>query len=86
MLKGLGSGWTASFLVKVYSAFSRYLIRQFLKANMELKIVVVLALFLTFGAENLVKRPVVLLTEGIQNLQLDELLTLVAIKHGIWEG
>ena len=33
-------------------------------------------------AENFVKRPAVLLTERIQNLRLDGLLTLIAIKHG----
>ena len=37
---------------------------------------------MTFGAENFVKEPVVLLTEGVQNLRLDGLLTLIAITHG----
>ena len=37
---------------------------------------------MTFGAKNFVKGPVVLLTEGIQNLRLDGLLTLIAITHG----
>ena len=41
-----------------------------------------LALFLTFGAENFVKGPAMLLDEGIQNLRLDALLTLIAITHG----
>ena len=36
----------------------------------------------TFGTENFVKGPVILLTEGIQNLRLDGLLTLIAITHG----
>ena len=49
---------------------------------MEVSIVELLALFLTFGAEHIVKRPVVLLTEGVQNLRLDGLLTLIAITHG----
>ena len=39
-------------------------------------------LFVTFGEENFVKRPAVLLTEGKQNLRLDGLLTLIAIAHG----
>ena len=82
MLEGLGSGWTVSFLAKIYPALSRYLIREFLKAVTELDILVVLALFLTFVVENFVKRPVALLTEGIQNIRLDGLLTLIAIKHG----
>ena len=30
MLEGLGAGWTASFLAKVYPKLSRYLIKEFL--------------------------------------------------------
>ena len=45
---------------------------------MEVSIVELLALFVTFGAESFV----ILLTEGIQNLRLDGLLTLIAITHG----
>ena len=37
---------------------------------------------MTFGAESFVKGPAVLLTEGIQSLRLDGLLTLIAITHG----
>ena len=81
MLEGLGVGWTASFLAKVYPAVSRYLIKDFLKAVTELSIVVILALFVTFGAENFGIRQVVLLTDGVQKLQLDGLLTLIAITH-----
>ena len=47
-----------------------------------MSIVELLALFVTFGAESFVKGPVILLTEGIQNLRLDGLLTLIAITHG----
>ena len=65
MLEGLGAGWTASFLAKIYPTLSRYLIREFLQAVVEVSIVELLALFVTFGAENFVKRRVVLLTEGI---------------------
>ena len=82
MLEGLGAGWTASFLAKVYPKLSRYLIKEFLQAVVEVSIVEILALFVTFEAENFVKGPVVLLTEGIQNLRLDGLLTLIAITHG----
>ena len=42
----------------------------------------ILAIFVTFGAENFVRRPVVLLTEGVQNLRLAGVLTLIAITHG----
>ena len=82
MLEGLGAGWTASFLAKVYQSISRYLIKEFLQAVVEVSIVELIALFVTFGAENLVRRPAILLTEAVQNLRLDGLLTLIAITHG----
>ena len=81
MLEGLGAGWTASFLAKIYPNCSRYLIKEFLQAVVGVSIVELLALFVTFGAENFVKGPVVLLTEGIQNLRLDGLLALIAITR-----
>ena len=80
MLEGLGAGWTASFLV--YPSLSRYLIKKFLQAVVEVSIVELLALFVTFEAENFVRGPVILLTEGVQNLRLDGLLTLITITHG----
>ena len=82
MLEVLGARRTASFLAKVYPKNSRYLIKEFLQAVVEVSIVELLALFVTFGAENFMKGPVVLLTEGVQNLRLDELLTLITITHG----
>ena len=30
MLEGLGAGWTASFLAKIYPSLSRYLIKEFI--------------------------------------------------------
>ena len=82
MLEGLGAGWTASFLAKVYPKVSHYLIKKFLQAVVEVSKVELIALFVTFGAESFVKGPAMLLTEGIQNLRLDRLLTLIAITHG----
>ena len=82
MLEGLEAGWTASFLAKVYPKVSHYLIKEFLQAVVEVSIVELIALFVTFGAESFVKGPAMLLTEGIQNLRLDGLLTLIAITHG----
>ena len=82
MLEGLGARWTASFLAKIYPKVSHYLIKDFLQAVVEVSMVELLALFVTFGAESFVKRPAMLLTEGIQNLRLDGLLTLIAITHG----
>ena len=54
MLKGLGAGWTASFLAKNYPSLSPYLIKEFLQAVVEESIVELLTLFVTFGAENFV--------------------------------
>ena len=82
MLEGLEAGCTASFLAKVYPKVSHYLIKEFLQAVVEVSIVELLALFVTFGAESFVKRPAVLITEGVQNLRLDGLLTMIAITHG----
>ena len=82
MLEGMGAGWTASFLAKIYPKLIRFLIKEDLQAVVEVSIVELLALFVTFGAENFVKGPVVLFTERFQNLRLDGLLTLIAITHG----
>ena len=82
MLEGLGAGWTASFLAKVYPKVSHYLIKEFLQSVVRVSIVELIALFVTFGAESFVKGPAILLTDGIQNLRLDGLLTLIAITHG----
>ena len=82
MLEGLRAGWTVSFLAKFYPSLSGYLINEFLQAVVEVSIVELLALFVTFGAESFVRGPGILLTEGVQNLRLDGLLTLIAITHG----
>ena len=82
MLEGLVAGWTASFLAKVYPSLSRYLIKEFLQAVVEVSIVELLALFVTVGTEKFVRGPAILLTEGVKNLQLDGLLTLIAKTHG----
>ena len=39
MLEGLGAGWTASFLAKVYPKVSHYLIKEFLQAVVKVSIV-----------------------------------------------
>ena len=56
--------------------------KEFLKVVVEVSIFELQALFVTFGAENFVKGPAILLTEGVQNLRLDGLLMLIAITHG----
>ena len=81
MLEGLGAGWTASYLPKIYPSLSRYLIKEFLQVVVEVSIVELLALFVKFGAENILKGPAILLTEGVQILRLDAHLTLIAITH-----
>ena len=55
MLEGLGAGWTASFLAKIYPSLSRYLLKEFHPVVVEVSIVELLALFVMFGAENSVK-------------------------------
>ena len=72
---------TLSFLAKIYASLSRYLIKEFLQVVVEVSIVELLALFVTFGAENFVKESAILLTERVQSLRLDGLLTLIAITH-----
>ena len=47
MLEGLGAAWTASFLAKSYPTLSRYLIKEFLQAVVEVSIVELLVLFVT---------------------------------------
>ena len=48
MLEELGAGWTASFVAKIYPSLSRYLIKEFLQAVIEVSDVELLALFVTF--------------------------------------
>ena len=56
MLERLGAGWIASFLAKSYPSLSRYLIKEFLQVVVvEVSIVELLALFVTFGAVNFVR-------------------------------
>ena len=63
MLEGLGAGWTVSFLANIYPTLFRYLIKEFPQAVVEVSIKEILALFVTFGAEDFVNGPAVLLTE-----------------------
>ena len=66
MLEGLGAGWTASFLAKIFPKVSHYLIKEFFQEVGEISIVELLALFVKFGAESFMKGPAVLLTEGFR--------------------
>ena len=78
---GVESTRTASFQAKTHPGFSRYRIREFLKAVTGISIVVMLGPFVMFGSENFRKELAVLLTEGIQNLRLNGFLTLIAKTH-----
>ena len=73
MLEGLGA--------ENLPSFSRYLIKEFLQAVVEVSIVELLALFVTFRSENFVRGPLILLIKGVQILRLDGLLKLFAITH-----
>ena len=54
-LEGLGARWIASFLAKVYSPLSCYLIREFLEVVTEFSIVAIVGLFVTFEVKRFVK-------------------------------
>ena len=60
----------------------RYLMRKFFKAVTEVLIMKILCLFVMFGAEILEQKgPAVILTEIMQNLRLDGMLTLIAMIY-----
>ena len=61
---GMGVGWTPSFLSTCYPKASRNLIASFAKDIRKLSIGLVLALYVTFGHENFVKRPANLFTQA----------------------
>ena len=62
-------GFDASFMAKIYPSLSRNLVKKFLLVVVEVSIVELPALFVTFGAENFVKGPAILLTEVVQNIE-----------------
>ena len=75
VLGEMGVGWTPSFLSTCYPRASRSLIASFVKDIRKLSIGLILALYVIFGHENFVKRPVNLLTQTLADLRLDGLLT-----------
>ena len=82
MLEGMKTGWTASFLTKLYPELSLYMIMEFVGARSKLSIVVILALFVSFGAENFQKKHAVLLTVAIQNLDdCDDLRQVRRVRY-----
>ena len=68
-------------MAKIYPSLSRYLIKELLQAVVKVSTVELLALFVTFAAENFVRIPMILLSKGVQDLRLDAVLTLIAITH-----
>ena len=66
---------------KVYPKVSHYLIKEIPPSSSEsIDSGINSLVSWTFGAESFVKGPAILLTDGIQNLRLDGLLTLIAIN------
>ena len=53
-----------------------------MRATTNLFIVLILAFFVILGADSFQKGVAALLAEGIQNLRLDGLLTLIAMTYG----
>ena len=82
VLGGMGVGWRPFFLSMCYPRASSNLNRSFGKDIRTLSIVLVLALYVTFGHENLVKGPANLFTQALADLRLDRLLTLIAMTYG----
>ena len=82
VLGGMGVGWTPSFLSTCYPRASRSLIASFVKDIWKLSIGLILALYVIFGHENFVKGPANLFTQGLADLRLDGLLTLIAMTYG----
>ena len=82
ILGGMGVGWTPSFLSTCYPRASRNLIASFVRDIRKLSIGLVLALYVTFGHENFVKRPANLFTQALADLRLDGILTLIAMTYG----
>ena len=83
--RGMGMGWTPSFLSTCYPRASRSLIASFVKDIRKLSIGLVLALYVTFGHENFVKGPANIFAQALADLRLDVLLTLIAMTYG-WLG
>ena len=82
ILGGMGVGWTPSFLSTCYPRASRNLIASFVKDIRKLSIGLILALYVTFGHENIVKGPANLFTQALADLRLDGLLTLIVLTYG----
>ena len=70
-----------SFLSTIYPRVSRCLIAIFVRDIRRLSIGLVLALYVTFGRENLGKGPANLFTQALADLRLDGLITLITMTH-----
>ena len=82
MLEGLGAGWTKSFPPKSLPLALSILDQKVPPSSHRVINRGNTSPVRDVGAENFVRGPVVLLTEGVENLRLDGILTLVAITHG----
>ena len=82
ILTGMGVEWSPAFLGSCYPRASRHLIANFVRYIRNLSIGLVLALYVAFGHESFVKRPVELFTQELADLRLDGLLTLIVMIYG----
>ena len=82
ILAGMGVEWSPALISSCYPRASKNLIANSLRHIRKLSIGLVLALYVTFGHESFIKRPLVLFTQELADLRLDGLLTLVAMTYG----
>ena len=82
ILAGVGVGWSPAFISSCYPSVSRNLIANFVSDIRKLSIGLVLALYVTFGHDSFVKGPLVLFTQELVDLRLDDLLILIAMIYG----
>ena len=82
ILAGVGVGWSPAFISSCYPRVSRNLIANFVSDIRKLSIGLVLALYVTFGHESFVNLPLVLFTQELFDLRLDDLLILIAMIYG----
>ena len=82
ILAGMRVGWSPAFISSCYPRASRNLIANFVRDIRKLSIGLVLALYVTFGHESFVKRPLVLFTQELADFRVVGLLTLIAMTYG----
>ena len=74
--------WSPAFISRCYPRASRNLIANFVRDIRKSSIGLVLALYVAFGHAKFVKVPVVLFTQKLADLRLDDQLTLIVLTCG----